>query len=106
MGTHDDEKSVGISMGMAPGHTNFLVDVIVSTPFVLCAINSVIGGVIVTLLARQLGLATVPAVGLAIVGVLLVFGLQAVIAARGIAAYVAGYEPRFPSPEAPAPAAE
>jgi hypothetical protein len=106
MGAHDDEKSIGISMGMAPGHTNFLVDIIVSTPFVVSTINSVLGGVIVTLVARQLGLATVPTIALAIVGVLAVFGLQSVIAARGISAYVAGYQPKFPSPEEPAPVAE
>lgn len=102
MGTHDDPKSINLSMGMAPQRTNFLVDVIVSTPFVVCAINSVIGGVIVTLLTQQLGLDTTPAIVLAIVGVLVVFGLQALIAARGIAAYVNEYEPKFPTPAEPA----
>ena len=102
MGTHDDPKSINLSMGMAPQRTNFLVDVIVSTPFVVCAINSVIGGVIVTLLTQQLGLDTAPAIVLAIVGVLVVFGLQALIAARGIAAYVNEYEPKFPTPAEPA----
>lgn len=104
MGTHDDEKSVNLSMGMAPQRTSFLVDVIVSTPFVVCAINSVIGGVIVTLLAQQLGVDTAPAIALAIVGVLVVLGLQALIASRSISAYVAAYEPKFPAPPEPSPA--
>jgi hypothetical protein len=99
MGTHDDEKSVNVSMGVAPGRTNFVVDVIVSTPFVVCAINSVIAGVIATLLAQQLGVATAPAFALAVVGVLVVFAFQALVASRGIAAAVAAYEPKFPAPE-------
>jgi hypothetical protein len=102
MGTHDDEKSVNLSMGVAPGRTNFVVDVIVSTPFVVCAINSVIAGVIATLLAQQLGIATAPAFALAVVGVVVVFALQAVVASRGIAAAVAAYKPKFPSPAASA----
>ena len=106
MGTHDDQKSINLSMGMAPQRTSFLVDVIVSTPFVVCAINSVIGGVIVTLLAQLLGLDTAPAIGLAVVGVLVVFGLQAVTASRSIAAYVAAQEPKFPAPQEATEAAE
>ena len=100
MGTYDDPKSVNLSMGMQPTRTNFVVDVIVSTPFVVCAINSVIAGVIGALIAQQLDVGTLPAVVLAVVGVLVVFALQVVIASRGIAAYVGGYQPKFPSPDA------
>jgi len=102
MGTYDDDKSVNLSMGSMPG-TNFVVDVIVSTPFVLCTINSVIGGVIATLLAQQLGVDAPLAIGLAVVGVLLVFGLQVFTATRGIATAVALYKPKFPAPEAADP---
>lgn len=102
MGTHDDDKSVGLSMGTPPG-TNFVVDVIVSTPFVLCTINSVIGGVIAMLLAQQLGVDTPLAIGLAVVGVLLVLGLQVFTATRGIATAVVQYKPKFPAPEAADP---
>ena len=98
MGTHDDDASVNISMGTPPG-TNFVVDVIVSTPFVVCVINSVIAGVIATLVARQLGVPTLVAIVVAIVGVILLFGLQTLLATRGIAAAVAEYRPKFPSPE-------
>ena len=97
MGTHDDDDSVNLSMGAMPG-SNFVVDVIVSTPFVLCAINSVIAGIIATLLARQLGVDTPVAIVLAVAGVVLVFGLQVVVATRGIAAAVASYKPKFPRP--------
>ena len=98
MGTHDDEKSIGLSMGQRPS-TNFVVDILVSTPFVVCAINSVLAGVIGTLLALQLGLPTPVAVGLAAIGVVLVFGLQVVVATRDVARSVATYEPKFPAPD-------
>ncbi len=102
MGTYDDPKSINLSMGMRPTRSNFVVDVIVSTPFVVCAINSVIAGVIGALIARQLDVGTLAAVILAAVGVLIVFGLQVLIASRGIAGYIAAYQPKFPSPEAAA----
>jgi hypothetical protein len=98
MGTYDDEKSVGHSMGAQP-KSNFVVDIIVSTPFVVCAINSVLAGVIATLLAQQLGLATPVTIAFAVVGVLAVFGLQVAVAARGIAAATTSYTPKFPAPE-------
>ena len=82
MGTHDDDESVGLSMGTRPA-TNLVIDVIVSTPFVVCVINSVIGGVIATLVARQLGLAPPVVIVSAIAAVALVFGLQTLIATRG-----------------------
>ena len=98
MGTHDDDRSVSLSMGTPP-NTNFVLDLIVSTPFVVCAIDAVIGGVIVTLLAQQLGVGTPAAIALAVVGVLAVFGLQVLLAARGIRAAVALYTPKLPAPE-------
>lgn len=97
MGTHDDEAAVNLSMGAVPG-TNFIVYIIVSTPFVVCVINSVIAGVIATLLAEQLGLATPISIVFAIVAVALVFGLQTLMATRSIAGAVATYKPKFPAP--------
>ena len=99
MGAHDDEQSINLSMGTPP-NTNFVLDILVSTPFVLATINSVIGGVIAVLLAQQLGVDTAVAVVLTIVGVALVFGLQVLVATRGIAASIAGYTPKFPTPAA------
>lgn len=99
MGAYDDEKNLNLSMGVAPGRGNFVVDVIVSTPFVVCAINSILSGVLATILARQLGLGAPAAIAFAVVGVLLVFGLQVLVAMRGITAAVAAYEPKFPAPE-------
>ena len=103
MGTYDDEQSINLSMGTPP-NTNFVLDVSVSTPFVLATINSVLGGVIAVLLAQQLGVDTAVAFVLTIAGVALVFGLQVVVAARGIAASVAAYTPKFPKPASEAEA--
>jgi len=97
MGTHDDDASVDLSMGTPPG-TNFIVAIIASTPFVVCVINCVIAGVIATLLAQQVGLATPAVVVFAVVGVVLVFGMQLLSATRGIATAVASYKPKFPAP--------
>ena len=102
MGTHDDDASVDLSMGTPPG-TNFIVGIIASTPFVVCVINCVIAGVIATLLAQQLGLATPAVIVFAIVGVVLVFGMQLLSATRGIATAVASYKPKFPPPPAEEP---
>lgn len=97
MGAYDDEEGFDQSRGTAPG-TNFVTDILISTPFVVCVINSVIGGVIAALLAQQLGLGTSTAIVLALVGAVVVFGLQVLVATRGIAATVAQYRPKFPRP--------
>ena len=103
MGTYDDDASVNLSMG-TPARTNFVLDVIVSTPFVVAVINSVLAGVIGTLLAQQLGIDTPWAIALAAVAVVATFAVQALIASRGIAAAMFAYTPKFPAPEAPASA--
>jgi len=100
MGTYDDDKSINLSMGAQP-KSNIVLDVIASTPFVVATINSVIAGVVATLLAQQVGLATPAAIVVAVVGVLAIFGLQVAVAARGMAAAIVSYTPKFPSPDAP-----
>ena len=97
MGVYDDEASINQSMGATPG-ASFVVDVLVSTPFVLSAINSVVAGTIGALLARQLGADMLVAIVIAVVAALVVFALQVLIATRSIAAEMAKYTPKFPSP--------
>jgi hypothetical protein len=99
MGAYDDEASINQTMGSRSGGS-FVVDVLVSTPFVLSTINSVIAGVIGALVARQVGVDMVVALAVAVVSALVVFALQLVIAMRGISAEVAKYRPMFPSPKA------
>jgi hypothetical protein len=73
-----------------------VVDILVSTPFVLSAINAVIAGVIGALLLRQLGTDTIMTVVLAVIGAILAFAVQVLLAARGIAAEAGRYSPKFP----------
>jgi hypothetical protein len=102
MAAHDDPASVGRSMGMRPG-TNILVDILVSTPFVLATINAVIGGAISGLVARSFGTATGTAVAIAIVIGLGILIVEMVGASRAIASEIASLAPKFP---APGPASE
>jgi hypothetical protein len=104
MGTYDDEKSVGLSMG-ADANTNFVVDILVSTPFVVAVINTVVAGVLATLVALQLGFGQPVPIIFAIVAGVVVFGGQTLLASRGIAAAMATYRPKFPPPD-PMPAAD
>jgi hypothetical protein len=106
MGTYDDEEGVEFTMGTPP-NTNFVLDIIVSTPFVVSAINSVLAGVIASLGAQHLGIGGPGSVALTVTTAVLVFGLQLLVATRGIATAVAAYRPKFPRPDpsadAPAP---
>jgi hypothetical protein len=98
MGTHDDAAGIGQTMGDLGGGPNFAVDILIGTPTVLAAINSVLGGVIAAVIAEQLGMATVPTLVLAIVVAVAVFGLHVLVAVREIANVVRAYEPKFPAP--------
>ncbi len=104
MGAYDDEEGVNLSMGQPP-NANFAVYLLASTPFVLATINSVLAGVIALLVALQLGTPTGVTAAITVVGTVLIFALQILIATRDIAAAVATFRPMFPRP-APAPAAE
>jgi hypothetical protein len=99
MGAYDDDASITSSMGAVPG-ASWIVDVLVSTPFVLATINSVIAGTIGAALARGLGADASVAIVLAAAGALIVFVLQVLIAVRGISAEIARYTPKFPPPRA------
>lgn len=99
MGTYDDERSVNLSMGV-PARTSFVLDIIVSTPFVIATINAVLAGVIGGVLAQQLGIEPALGLTLAVIGAVAVFGLQLVLATREIAAAVADLRPKFPEPVA------
>jgi hypothetical protein len=97
MGTSDDEAGVNLSMGALP-NVNFLLYIFASTPFVVTTINAVLAGVIVWLVAQQLGAPIALGIGLTFAGALGMFALQLLQATRGIAAAVASYTPKFPAP--------
>lgn len=99
MSAHDDLQSVNISMGYPPG-MNFAAGVVVSTPFVMSTINSILGAMIAVIAAQQLNVTTPWAIVAGVSGFLLVFGLQGILAVRDISAGVGSYRPMFPSPQA------
>jgi hypothetical protein len=100
MGTHDDGASVDRSMGVPP-QTNFVVDIIVSTPFVVAVINSVLAAVIAAIVAAQLGLAGEGAAfAIGIAAFVLVLALQLLAASRAIVAAIRTFQPKFPAPAA------
>lgn len=106
MGAYDDQPSIDASMGYPPGRQSWLVDVLISTPFVLAVINSVIGGVIGAVIGLQLGAGNALAVGVATLAAIGAMAGQTLVGMRAIGAEVARYEPKFPSPAAaPASAA-
>ena len=60
MGVHDDVPGITLTMALPPGTSNVLHG-FAATPAVVSVINSVLVGVIVALIALQLGLSTVGA---------------------------------------------
>lgn len=99
LGTYDDEEGVNRSMGVPP-NSNFIVEVLVSTPFVVLVINVVIAGVLGVLAAEQLGLDQPGTIIVAVAAGLVVLGSLALSASRGIAAAFAAFKPKFPRPTA------
>ena len=95
-GATDDEAGINASMGMRPGQ-NFIVYILASSPFMLAAIDAVLGGVIAVIVAHQLGVEGGAAVAIGIVAALLVIGLLMLYALRDISSAVRSYEPRFPA---------
>jgi hypothetical protein len=101
LGTYDDQEGVNRSMGVPP-NTNFILEVLVSTPFVVLVINVVIAGVLGVLVAEELGLGQPGTIIVAVVAGVVVLGGLALSASRGIATAFAAFRPKFPRPEADA----
>ena len=96
-GAHDDDEGVNLTMGIQPGGSWF-VFLVSSTPFVVATINGVLAGVIAALIALELGAGTLVSVVVAIIVALLTLAGQFWLATRGIAAAIASYTPKFPTP--------
>lgn len=97
MGTHDDIASVDLSMG-APPRSGMLSSVIVSTPFVVGIINSVLGGVIAAIVIERLSAQGPWSVVAGVIGFFVVFGLQTLAARSDIQGTIADFRPKFPAP--------
>jgi hypothetical protein len=97
MGVHDDMEGIALTMALAPGTSNVLHG-FAATPAVVSVINSVLVGVIVALIALQLGLSTVGALILAVVGTLVCLAILSRYGMRQMERGAAMLRPIFPAP--------
>ena len=97
MGTTDDQRGVSLTMAVQPG-TPLPVQMLASTPLLVTMLNGVLFAGIVSLLVIQLGGATGLAVGLGIVGFVVVVAGFMWYAGRDIARVISEYKPLFPGP--------
>jgi hypothetical protein len=102
MGTTDDDHGVSLTMAVQPG-TSLLVQMLASTPLLVTILDGVLAAAIVALVVIQLGGTTGLAVGLGIIGFILVVAAFAWYAGRDIARVIAAHKPLFPGPTEPAP---
>jgi hypothetical protein len=99
MSAHDDPRGVGISMGLPPGPAVMpLAHIIAATPMVVSVLNSVIAGVIASLVALRMGAPTPIPIGAGVAGFLAAAVLQSLHARANIARVQGGYRPLFPTP--------
>ncbi len=104
MGSYDDRASIDQSRGWTPGHT-MLVDIVVSTPFVLATINSVITGVIAALVVQLMGAGMAPTIAVAVGVAILSLGVALFRGSRAVRAEMAAFEVKFPPPSGAPPSA-
>ncbi len=97
MGVHDDMKGIGLTMAVEPGTSNLLHG-FAATPAVVSVINSVLVGVIVALIALELGLSTVAALIVAVVGTLVMLATLSRYGMRQMERGAAMLRPIFPTP--------
>ena len=91
-------------MGTRPGRS-MLVEILVSTPFIIATINAVLAGAIGGLVVSALGTGVGPAVGVAaVVGVGMLI-LEMIGARRAIESEIASLTPKFPAPAPASPPA-
>jgi hypothetical protein len=97
-GSHDDAAGLGRTVGLDGTFRRALpLQVLVSTPFIVGVLDAVIAGVLSGVGARAAGLSTGPAVGLGVLGGLVLLALLALLPARQISRWSRTYTPRFPS---------
>jgi hypothetical protein len=97
-GTHDDLAGIARTRGLDElFQRSMLMQVVVSTPVIVAVLDGVIAGVLCGIGAHAGGLSTGPAVGLGVLGGLVLLGLLALLPARQLSAWSRTYRPRFPT---------
>jgi hypothetical protein len=95
---YDDDAGLLVTRGMDDlARSRVPLQVMVSTPVVIGALNAVLFGVLCGIGARAGGLSTGPAVAIGVLGGLVLVGVLALFPARQMAAWARTYQPRFPA---------
>ena len=97
MGAHDDFEGISLTEGDPPGASR-MTSVIASITFVISVVNAVVGAAIAAIVGQLLEFTIAWTVGAAVIGFVILFGMQVLTAFRRISSYVASYEPKFPRP--------
>ena len=100
MGTHDDMRGVSITMGMPPGGRSML-HVLAATPAVISVVNSVLVGVILSLVAIWFHALVLIVLFVGVVGFAISMVAFARYGATNIRRGQASMQVRFPTPPAP-----
>ena len=95
---YDDAAGLLVTRGLDDmARTRVPLQVMVSTPVIIGVLDAVLFGVLCGIGGRAAGLSIGPAVGVGVVGGLVLLGLLALIPARQFAAWNRTYQPRFPT---------
>jgi hypothetical protein len=95
---YDDDAGLLVTRGMDDlARSRVPLQVMVSTPVVIGALNAVLFGVLCGIGARAAGLSTGPAVAIGVLGGLVLVSVLALFPARQMAAWARTYQPRFPT---------
>ena len=95
---HDDERGYLVTVGAAPGARMQPWYLLVTVPGMLVVVNSVVGGVIIGVVAYAFGGTTGATVAVGCVSFLAVLGVQFLVGARFVTNRRSSYTPRFPTP--------
>ena len=97
MGTTDDQRGIELTMAIPP-HSNVIVLMLSSTPMLVSTLNSILFGVVVALLAMELGTALALAVVIGVAGFFASLAAWLLYGSREIAkAQAEREEPLFPT---------
>jgi hypothetical protein len=101
MSAHDDQRGIGITMGVQPGGAIFWIgQMLAGTPTVVMILNAVLAGAILSIAALRSGVGVAGILAFGALGFLLAMLLQMSWARGTIAKAQAGYRPLFPHPAA------
>jgi hypothetical protein len=101
MSAHDDQRGIGITMGVQPGGAIFWIgQMLAGTPTVVMILNGVLAGAIPSIAALRSGAGVAGILAAGALGLLVAMLLQMLWARGTIAKAQAGYRPLFPHPAA------